>query len=80
VTVQKALTLPVVYDRCQALSQAVGALPWVASIANRTDLRRAATSTRWHRVLRPCTTPSSGGKTGKVARSQLPSLPRRQEP
>ena len=59
VTVQKALTRPVVYDRCQVLSQAVGALPWEASIANRTDLRRAATSTRWRRVLRTCTTPSS---------------------
>ena len=31
VTVQKALTLPVVYDRCQVLSQAVGALPRVSS-------------------------------------------------
>jgi HK97 family phage portal protein len=28
VTAQKALTLPVVYDCCQVLSQTVGALPW----------------------------------------------------
>jgi hypothetical protein len=28
VTVQKALTLPVVYDCCQVLSQTVGTPPW----------------------------------------------------
>jgi len=28
VTVEKALTLPVVYDCCQVLSQTIGALPW----------------------------------------------------